>query len=581
MSSPPGHVYDPRATYAPAGGGVERGWAAAAAALPDVPCVLAVDGPVILAWDELVRGLGDAVRESGRSISFARTSDALAPWDTILARTSSIALKDDPDFETIPSLQLSDLFDRRPDPAGVVGSDVVEGDVADVRVVIGPGAAFAQHDVLWYADLPKRYAERAVARGSGANLGQGAEDARPTTRRLFYVDWPLLDRHRDAVADGVDRWLDMQEPAAPAHLDNDTLTATLGQLARRPFRTRTWFNSTPWGGHWAQRRLGMQLEAPNTALGYELIAPESGILVGDDGLSAEVPLQLLVSRHPVDVLGARVHRTFGSSFPIRFDYLDTQGGSDLSVHCHPQPEYMRRVFGWPYTQHETYYLMSNSPGSRVFLGLREGVDVDVFAKQAHHAEHHGTEFDIEQYVQTFPADEHQLFLIPAGTPHGSGAGNVVLEISATPYLYSLRLYDWLRTDAMGALRPVHVDHAFTNLDQERTGDAVGRDLVQRPRELRRGPDWRDELIGALPQMFFEIRRLQLDGPTPVRTSTDDGFHVLNVVQGEGVTIEMDNGASHQLAYAETVVVPASVGSYTVRRTGVTTTRVVRSVIRED
>jgi len=46
--------------------------------------------------------------------------------------------------------------------------------------------------------------------------------------------------------------------------------------------------------------------------------------------------------------------------------------------------------------------------------------------------------DIEQYVPKFAATPHQLFLIPGGTPHGSGEGNVVLEISATPYLYSLR-----------------------------------------------------------------------------------------------------------------------------------------------
>ena len=68
-------------------------------------------------------------------------------------------------------------------------------------------------------------------------------------------------------------------------------------------------------------------------------------------------------------------------------------------------------------------------------------------------------FDITDFVQTFPATPHQLFLIPAGTPHGSGEGNVVLEVSATPYLYSLRFYDWLRRDGNGQ-RPVHVEHAF-------------------------------------------------------------------------------------------------------------------------
>jgi hypothetical protein len=45
----------------------------------------------------------------------------------------------------------------------------------------------------------------------------------------------------------------------------------------------------------------------------------------------------------------------------------------------------------------------------------------------------------------------------------------VLEISATPYLYTLRFYDWLRRDLDGALRPVHVEHARTSI---RTGAGV-------------------------------------------------------------------------------------------------------------
>src|SRR5690606_21769793 len=240
----------------------------------------------------------------------------------------------------------------------------------------------------------------------------------------------------------IELWVDLQRPDRPVWLAGDVLRASLADLAGRPFRTRPTFNTTSWGGHWGQRELGMNPDARNTALGYELIAPESGVLLGEPGNAVEVPFQLLVALHPQPVLGADVHARFATSFPVRFDYLDTVDGGNLSVHCHPREEYMRDVFGWPYTQHETYYIMVGGPENVVYLGLHDDVALEEFHRRAHAADEHGAAFDIEEFVPTYPADPHQLFLIPAGTPHGSGKGNVVLEVSATPYLYSLRFYDW-------------------------------------------------------------------------------------------------------------------------------------------
>jgi mannose-6-phosphate isomerase class I len=217
--------------------------------------------------------------------------------------------------------------------------------------------------------------------------------------------------------------------------------------------------------------------------------------------------------------------------------------------------------------------------SRVFLGLRGDVDVAAFERSAHEASHEGRPFDIERFVQTFPATPHQLFVIPAGTPHGSGKGNVVLEVSATPYLYSLRFYDWLRRDPDGAQRPVHVRHAFANLDTRRTGDAVGDELVQRPQRLRSGDGWGEELLGRLPEMFYEVRRLVLDGHLALSDDTAGRFHVLNVVEGDGALIETEAGHVHDVAYAETIVVPATVGRYTIRRLGGTPVRLVKALVR--
>jgi mannose-6-phosphate isomerase class I len=561
--------YEPEPTYPPARGAIHTGWDLACADLGP-GTLLAVDGPNVLDWTVVVACITEALRAREVRVVAVDVREQMVSWAQVVKRTASVdALAGDPDFATLAGGTIADLYDKPPTSPGRPDA---------VVVAFGPGAALVGADQLWYADLPKRYAEAAVGSRLGHNLGQRPGDGAPTTRRLFYIDWPLLDRHRDAMAARLDRWVDVRDPRQPTWLDGADLRAALTDLAGRPFRTRPTFNTTSWGGHWGQERLGLGHGAPNTALGYELIAPESGVLIGEPGRAVEVPFQLVVALHPDQMLGPDVRAQFHTSFPIRFDYLDTVGGGSLSVHCHPREEYMRDIFGWPYTQHETYYIMVGGADNAVFLGLREGVDIDEFHQYAHAADAHQQEFDIKRFVQTHPATPHQLFLIPAGTPHGSGKGNVVLEVSATPYLYSLRFYDWLRVDSAGNQRPVHVGHAFRNLDPRRSGASVRRDLVQQPRVLVQDEDWREESLGVLPQLFFEVRRVVIEPSGNARADTAGRFHVLNVVSGAGVVIETDTG-TYSLVYAETLVVPASVGAYQITALGTTPVMVVKALVR--
>lgn len=568
---PAPRTYDPLPTYPPAAGEVVGGWTAAVSSLPAGPFVLAVDGPAALDWAALAEGLAAAGRSAGREVRLLDVRDHYAP-----AAHERIAAEpvpaDDPFFTPLSRGQVADLFDAVPRPERPTGTAVT--------VVFGPGAALCGPDLLWYADLPKRYAEAAVAGRAlpvGANLGRPGEPG--DLVRLFYTDWPVLDRHRDAIAARVDRWIDVQDPAGPASLDGTALRGTLARLARGPVRTRPYFNSTPWGGQWAASELGFTPQAGNTALGYELIAPEAGVVVGEkDGPQVEIPFQLLCAGHPDDMLGEDVHRRFGTSFPIRFDYLDTMGGGNLSLHLHPQERYMREVFGWPYTQHETYYVTACEEGARVLLGLTAEADLDTMRRQVEEAIADATPMPVEEHVQSHLSTPGQLFMIPAGTPHASGAGNLVLEVSATPYLYSLRLYDWLRKDATGASRPLPYEHGFANLDTARRGDDVTKDLVQEPRTLRAGEGWREEVIGALPEMFYAVHRHVVAPGAALPDDTAGRFHILNVAAGAGAVIEFGAGATHYLAFAETLTIPAAVGPYRVRALGDAEVRVVKALV---
>jgi mannose-6-phosphate isomerase class I len=530
------------------------------------PCVLAVDGSSALLWNRVSDDVAAALRRAGLSTTSIDMRESFAPWDEILRRTAEAELPDDPVFARIFEGSLADLFADLPCPRA--NSD------ADVVVVFGPGSALVEHDVLWYADVPKREALAATQKGEVSNLGQAA--GRPgSEQRLLFVDWPVLDRHKQALAGRIDRYFDLTDVEAPRSLDGDSLRRSLDELAGRPFRTRPTFLPGPWGGQWLRRTLGIDTDAPNLAWSYELITPESGILFGLPE-PVEVGFELLMALHAERILGPDVAKRFGLAFPIRFDYLDTLEGGDLSIQCHPSERYMRETFGLPYTQHETYYVMVTSPGGCIYLGLRRDADVCSFQNDAERAVSPAAAFDPGRYLQTHAAEQHRLYLIPAGTPHASGAGNVVLEISATPYLYTLRFYDWLRRDLHGELRPVHLAHAFANLDPRRTGAAVRRDLVPEPKRLRGGPGWDELELGRIDDLFYGVNRLDFE--EDVADETDGRFHVLNLVEGEAVEIETSR-ATHALAYAETIVVPASVGKYRIRRVRGGPCKVVKAFVR--
>jgi mannose-6-phosphate isomerase class I len=559
--------YDPNPWYPVAGREPVGGYEIPVAELTGrAPCVLAVDGPAALPWARVSADLATTLRHAGLSSVAVDVRASLAPWEEIRRRTAEAELPDDPVFGRVFEGSLSDLFDELPRP---------QQNGVDVVLVVGPGSALVQHDVLWYVDVPKRQSLAALRRGEASNLGQQPGEA-GSEPRLLFVDWPVLDRHKQTLVGAIDRYFDLTEVETPFSLDGETLRRSFATLASQPFRARPTYLPGPWGGQWLRRALGIPTDAPNLAWSYELITPESGIVLGD-AVKVEVGFELLMAEQSERILGPVVARRFGLSFPIRFDYLDTLEGGHLSIQCHPSEEYMRETFGLPYTQHETYYVMATTPGARIFLGLRADADIEAFRADADRAQ--STDpvgFEPERYLQAQPAEAHRLYLIPAGTPHASGAGNVVLEISATPYLYTLRFYDWLRRDLVGDLRPVHVGHAFSNLDPRRAGEAVRGELVSEPRPLRGGTGSVELELGRHPDLFFGVNRLDFENE--IEDDTGTRFHVLNLVDGEEVEIEAASGATHRLAYAETIVIPAAVGRHRVRRVHGGSCKVVKAFV---
>ncbi len=192
--------------------------------------------------------------------------------------------------------------------------------------------------------------------------------------------------------------------------------------------------------------------------------------------------------------------------------------------------------------------------------MRSDASVEEFRAAAESAEKEGIAFDYTNYVHSVPVDKHDILMIPPGTVHGSREGLVVLEISSTTYRYTFKIYDHLRPDLQGVMRPIHIEHAFKVLNKKRRGNWVDRHLKPKPSFVASGNGWTEYLIATSRDFFHEVFRVEVEGE--VKFETEGRFHILTLVDGESVIL-ISGKSRQKMNYSETVTVPACAGSYTI------------------
>ena len=433
-------------------------------------------------------------------------------------------------------------------------------------LVYGVGTGLvAEGDTLVYCDLARWEIELRYRAGMpNFRAHNEGEDPLRKIKRGYSVEWRVADKRKMEVFDHVDYFLDSNVRGNPKLVSGPALRDGLAQVARTPFRLVPYFDPGVWGGQWMKEVCGLDPAADNYAWSFDGVPEENSLYLRINDARIEVPAQDLVLYRPVELLGVRNYCRFGAEFPIRFDFLDTMGGQNLSLQVHPLTEYIRSHFGMTYTQDESYYLLDAGEDGAVFLGLKEGVDKEAFERDLRAAQEGGPSFPAERYVNRFPAKKHDHFLIPAGTIHCSAANAMVLEISATPYNFTFKLWDWDRLGLDGLPRPIHIDDGLANIQWDRTTDWVCENLVNAIEVIHDNDNYREEHTGLHELEFIETRRFTTRGVT--EHDATDGFHMLNLVDGTSAVVESPAGifSPFVVHYAETFIVPAAAGRYTIR-----------------
>ena len=475
-------------------------------------------------------------------------------------------MTDDVLFGYVTNLSLVDYFDS--EKLEAARRQIVQ---ADQAIVMGAGASLVvpADATLVYVDMARWEIQQRFRTHEVKALGiDNRQDAVSLQyKRGYFNDWRILDRYKNGLFDRVDYWLDTNVKGNPKMIDRQTFFKGMNQTINGPFRVVPFFDPAPWGGQWMKEVCGLDPTSKNYGWCFDCVPEENSLYLNVNGVLFEMPSINVVLLRSKDLLGEPVEARFGKDFPIRFDFLDTVGGGNLSLQVHPTTQFIRDSFGMYYTQDESYYLLDAKEGATVYLGLKTGINRDDMISDLREAQKGNIVFDAERYIKRLPAKKHDHYLIPGGTVHCSGAGALVLEISSTPNLFTFKLWDWQRLGLDGKPRPINVERGKCVIDWKRNTEYVYNHLANQVTLVAEGDGWCEERTGLHPNEFIETRRHWFT--KTVTHDTHGSVNVLNLVEGDEAVVKSPTGAFEPFVvhYAETFIVPACVGQYTITPCG--------------
>ena len=436
-------------------------------------------------------------------------------------------------------------------------------------------------DIHIYADLARWELQGRLRRNETGSWKSSilSDDILQKYKWGYFFEWRVADRHKRRHFSDFDFVLDTNRKGSPVMITGDAFRYALSHLASRPFRLVPFFDPGVWGGQWMKKVLGLDEGEPNYAWCFDCVPEENSILLDFKGTIIELPAMDLVLYESGRLLGERVVARFGTEFPIRFDFLDTMDGQNLSLQVHPTVEYIQEKFGMHYTQEESYYILDayEDRDPLVYLGVKTGTKKEEFFSELKKAQDGGMDFNAERFANTIRVRKHDHILIPPGTVHCSGKDTMVLEISSTPFIFTFKLWDWGRLGTDGKPRPINIDHGREVVKIDRDTEWVEGNLINRVTLLHEEEGWRSERTGLHELQFIETVRDWFR--KPVRHSTYGSVNVLNLVEGEEAIVESPDGSFEPLVvhYAETFVIPESAGEYVIRPYGASEGREIATI----
>ena len=298
-----------------------------------------------------------------------------------------------------------------------------------------------------------------------------------------------------------------------------------------------------WGGEKLVRMLNKQ-GSGRLGESWELSGVEGYVSVVSNGNFKGKPLDFLIRDFGAHLLGEKVAKRFGETFPLLFKFIDA--AQDLSVQLHPDDGIaMQRHQSFGKT--EMWYILQADEKSRLILGFNQQIDKKGYLKKL-------SEGMLTDLLKEVPVTKGDAFFIAPGTVHAIGGGILLAEIQQTSDI-TYRIYDWNRPDDHGQMRQLHTEEALEVIDfSEHHATLSYRNALNESVVLCESP-------------YFVTSKLELSHSVKKSYRGIDSFVVYMCVGGAGFVSSGKHSVS--LEYGETLLLPAALKEVAIDTQGMT------------
>ena len=173
---------------------------------------------------------------------------------------------------------------------------------------------------------------------------------------------------------------------------------------------------------------------------------------------------------------------------------------NLSIQVHPNDEYAKKVESSK-GKSECWLILDSKPGAGIYLGLKKGVDRDLFLKTV---KENGP---VHQLLNYYEVSRGDFFFVPAGTIHAIGEGLLLAEVQQNCGV-TYRVWDWNRVGLDGKPRELHLDKALDVIEFDPLKNNLDYFSHQKSCLNKSGK----EMLSQHPDFHFEILNHQNEIP---------------------------------------------------------------------